>query len=551
MANWYEEFGKIEMMTAEEFDAYANALQSELEERFGINIQDLIVQVGDKLGELGKRLLVWIFTLWMLLLEYALPWIGQRLGELQIAIERGKQEASKEFPISLPDPGSLTQAWYRDKYLRNAIDDFLSRHGFNEDAKEVFRQAVRNILDVSSIVDAYVKGRINREEAADRLEKHGLCADEIDILLDTAYSPLAPGEILNAWFRGLLTDDEAAQKLAERGYRAEDIALLMTISWTLPSITDLLRMMVREAFSKDVIEKYGYDEEYPQEVEQWLKMQGMDPAWGIYYWRAHWELPSPTELFEMRRRCIVDDEDMDYMLRVADYPKYWRERMLTQREQQVTDEAPPGPPLWVELPTRIDIRRMYDMGVIDREGVKKFYTWYGYRGEVLEAITDFTIIETIEEERNKMRNRLLESFELGIITEDELRRILREYLHYNEDAINVVIETKKLEIEQDIVKAEIDIVKEKFMEGVFDFNQAVSELAKLGIATERIPKIVRRWEAEKLKRHKRLTLKQLEQLYRKGIIDLDRVIAELQEAGYTKDDAEILAQLVKKGGELE
>jgi len=557
--NWLEELGRIEMMTAEEFDAYAQALSEKVEQEFGISLQGFVEAVGEKLGELGKRLIVWIITLWVILLEYVLPWIGARLGELQVAIEKGKQEAASRFPIMVPDPSSLTLTWYRNKLMRDVVTNFLSRLGYDEEAQEVYRQAVRSVLDMSTIVDAYVKGKISRYEAEERLERLGFYADEIEIILDTAWQPLSPSDVLTAWFRGLITDDEAAERLAQRGYRPEDIALLMTTSWVLPSLSDLLRMMVREAFNEEVVRKYGYDEEYPSEVEQWMKAQGMDPSWGIYYWRAHWELPSPTMVYEMRRRCIIDDEDVDYMLRIADYPRYWRERMAKDAKEYGRkfiptvdgDTTEPGPPLWVELPTRVDIRRMYDMGIITEDEVRQFYAWYGYRGKVLDAITQFTCIETIEEERGKLRNRLLESFEMGLITEAELRSILKDYLKYNEDAINVIVEAKKLEIEQELIKAEVDIIKEKFMQGIIDFNQAVSELAKLGIATERISKIVRRWEADKLKKHKRISLYQLQQLYRKRIIDIDRVIAELQEAGYTKDDAEILAALVKAGGELE
>ena len=68
-----------------------------------------------------------------------------------------------------------------------------------------------------------------------------------------------------------------------------------------------------------------------------------------WYWRAHWELPSPTTGFEMLHRLHPDvlevigekykemglnpddlKTDLDTLkelLKISDYPKYWRDRL--------------------------------------------------------------------------------------------------------------------------------------------------------------------------------------------------------------------------------
>jgi hypothetical protein len=185
-----------------------------------------------------------------------------------------------------------------------------------------------------------------------------------------------------------------------------------------PGVSDLIRFMVRDTLNPNIVQKFGYDEEYPAAIETWLRAQGMgyklsehplgqgwgDETWGKLYWRAHWVLPSPTQAQDMmvllrpnRAQRLSQDlarvlgnpggiwndiavtpaEAAD-LLKIADYPPYWRGRLLalayrpmTQRllQQTVTEEVPDPVPLEERiadlgfLPTEvIPIAEMFAVG---------------------------------------------------------------------------------------------------------------------------------------------------------------------------------------------
>jgi len=515
----------------EELSKSYEALSEVVKER----IDKYTEKVKEEFGVVAEHLFRALVNAWLVFLNYMVEPFGYLVGAIEAHKEIGKQDAFADYPFRAPDLDAAIRAWQRAEISTTELKTYALRHGFSDDVLNVFIAAARQMATASEVVDAYVKREIDAIEARSRLRKLGYNDDDVELLLKTAYRLPSTSEILTAWFRELITDDEAADMLARQGYRPEDIPLLMETAWALPSLSDLIRMMVRDVFNEAVVARYGYDEEYPAEVEEWVKKQGMDPKWAKYYWRAHWELPSPTMAYEMFRRKLITLEDIDTLLKIADYPRFWREKMVQ---------------LAYELPTRVDVRRMYDLGVIDERRVYEFYTQLGYREDVAEALTEFTIADTISEERTKLRNQLLECFEYGMITEQELRQSLKA-LRYNDNAIDVIVEAKKLELEREYLKAQVEIVRERYMQGIIDENKAISELSQLGISTEAVSRIVRKWEAEKLKKHRRITLYQLQQLYKKRIIDDSRALAELKEAGYTEDDAVLLLELIKKGGDLE
>jgi len=440
-----------------------------------------------------------------------------------------------EVPVALPSREEALRLWHRFPDLRDKLTEILARQGVGDDIRELLVLSSTRFIDTANVIDAYVKQILTYDEAFEELQRQGYTPSDAEILLRSAFAQLSPDELIRAYFRGVIDDEGLRFKLQQRGLRDEDIYILKQVSLALPGIGDLIRMMVRDVFNEAVVKRYGYDEEYPAEIEKWLKMQGMDPSWGRAYWRAHWELPSPTMAIEMVRRGIIGVDDFDTLLKIADYPRFWRERM---RE------------LIFEVPTRVDVRRMYDLGVVDEKYVYETYRKLGYRDEDAKALTEFTILDTISEERSKLRTQLLYAFEDGLITEAELREGLRA-LKYNDSAIDVIVKAKKYELERDLLKAYEDAIKVEYMEGKIDESTAISKLAHLGVTTEAINRIVTQWRAEKLKKHRRLTLTQLKELWRKRLINETRLLQELREMGYTKDDAELLVRLIKAGGQIE
>jgi hypothetical protein len=116
-----------------------------------------------------------------------------------------------------------------------------------------------------------------------------------------------------------IIDDQTTNKLMRgNGVIDEQEQLWMyKASEAMPSVSDIVRFMVRDADDNAVAAKYGTDDalttKYGLQLQNWAKGQGITDEVMKYYWRSHWEIPSNTALFEMLHRLRPD--------RYSCYPK--------------------------------------------------------------------------------------------------------------------------------------------------------------------------------------------------------------------------------------
>ena len=127
--------------------------------------------------------------------------------------------------------------------------------------------------------------------------------------------------------------------------------------------------MAREVFEPDAIAKYGLDDEFDKLDLHLFSEVGVSDEQALNIWRAHWQHASFTQVIQMRRRGLISDDDVKDWFRLVEIPPFWREKLLAL--------------VW-EIPTRVDVRRFWDMGTIDEERLRVIYTAQGYQGQDLD-----------------------------------------------------------------------------------------------------------------------------------------------------------------------
>src|SRR3990167_2876051 len=164
---------------------------------------------------------------------------------------------------------------------------------------------------------------------------------------------LSPIDYISAWRRGLYTDTELAIRLKTMGMSENTVNDIKNVTSIIPGVQDMIHFAVREAFSDEVIKRFQYDEAFPEDILQHTAKIGLSDDWVKRYWYAHWQLPSPNQAFEMVHRLragradkTFTSEDLDILLRTADYPVYFRERLAAISYNPIT---------------RVDIRRLYKL----------------------------------------------------------------------------------------------------------------------------------------------------------------------------------------------
>jgi len=186
-----------------------------------------------------------------------------------------------------------------------------------------------------------------------------------------------PLSIITAWRRGLPNAEIYFEDLKDQGWTDDRIDALKFITQIIPNVSDLVRMAVREAFTPEIAEKFRQYEDYPDAITEWGEKQGLSKEWLTRYWAAHWDLPAPTQGFEMLRRGIIDEDTLKMLLRALDVMPYWRDKLIGIS--------------W-EVPTRVDIRRFFDMRTIDEARLRELYAAQGYHGKDLEDYVLWTKI---------------------------------------------------------------------------------------------------------------------------------------------------------------
>jgi hypothetical protein len=388
-------------------------------------------------------------------------------------------------------------------------------------------QMSRQLLTLAQLVRAAYLGVISPEDARARAGQIGVTPEDFDIALRAARQLLTPDQLLSAWLRGLMTDASLEANLAAHGYAPEDIAALKELAFFIPPPSDLIRMAVREVFTPEVAERFGQFQDFPEAFREWAAKQGISEFWARAYWAAHWDLPSITQGFEMFHRDVITREELELLLRAQDVMPFWRDRLLQISYNPVT---------------RIDILRMYQLGVIDRDEVERRFRHLGYSPDDARVLAEYTIRLAAQREKDLSRTDIEELLSVGAITEDQAKAFLLRS-GYTEEIANLILERIKLKLAQKEMADEIEVLKTRFLTGEISLQDVAAELQRLGAAGTMVDTIMAQLERERRKQRRSLTVGQVERAYKRGLLSPDETRQRLAALGYNDTDISVLLDL--------
>ncbi|MBW2638419.1 MAG: hypothetical protein JRC86_13080, partial [Deltaproteobacteria bacterium] len=113
--------------------------------------------------------------------------------------------------------------------------------------------------------------------------------------------------------------------------------------------------------------------------------------------------------YEMLHRGLISEKELDTLLKTADYPAFWRKRLML---------------LSYSPYTRVDVRRMYQMGILSKEQVFKAYKDIGYDDEHAENLTKFTVAGASTSERDLTKSEILKGYRYKLLDAAETKDAL-------------------------------------------------------------------------------------------------------------------------------
>lgn len=188
---------------------------------------------------------------------------------------------------------------------------------------------------------------------------------------------LDPISVITAWRRDPDKYAPYFDDLLDQGWSPERIEALKFFTLYYPSPQDLVRFQAREVLEAEMIERYGLDDEFGNIDLEPFRKAGMSDEIALYYWRAHWEHASWNQVVEMLHRGQLTEAEVSDWFRLVEIPPFWRDKLIATS--------------W-NVPTRVDVRRFYDLRTIDETRLREIYTAMGYHGKDLDDYVLWTKI---------------------------------------------------------------------------------------------------------------------------------------------------------------
>jgi hypothetical protein len=232
----------------------------------------------------------------------------------------------------------------------------------------------------------------------------------------------------------------------------------------------------------------------------------------------------------MLHRGIITEDELKLLLRALDVMPFWRDKLINVA--------------W-ELPTRVDIRRFWDMRTIDEARLRELYAARGYHGKDLDDYVLWTKIYTDFPD-------LLARYKNGWITLEEVRReIIATGL--SPERADTLIEEKikkaapeRVATEKNLTKADIVAGVKK---GVITRGEGTVLLMEIGydpveadyILAVSIPLD----EEDVVVKQRELTKTDIIAGLKAGVITEPEALTRLIDLRYTTLDAQFLLQIYK------
>jgi len=395
---------------------------------------------------------------------------------------------------------------------------------------ELNRKFRPTLLDIPSLLRALFIAPELSSEIIERLKKNGLSDEDIQYAIISNYSLYDINMIRTLYLRGVLDEAKLYERMRELGFTDTRIQEIKESFDIIPSPSDILHMVAKEAFEPDMIEKIGLGDEFPTEQVQWLKKQGLSEEWARRYWYAHWEQPSIQMGFEMLHRGIITWDELDMLFRAVEIPPFWR-RKLTEMAYNPY--------------TRVDTRRMYQLGILSEQEVYKSYLDQGYDEEKAMKMTQFTIAYVTEEPKELTRTQIEQGYERKLIDRAEAVDLLRS-IGYTKDHAEYLLTLKDYDSAMKQQERIIQKIGDRYKDNLITRDQALDLLTKAGTPARRIGELLEDWDVDRQQDVKLHSKTDLGKMYINKIINEDTYRMEMKKIGYAWNQIDRYLELMKK-----
>lgn len=386
----------------------------------------------------------------------------------------------------------------------------------------------------------YLAGAWDWETAAAYIGAGNQCIDPQKRLTESERTKQNIADLVTAAYRKLITPEQYNKLMVENGViKPDERKLFLDLNQQLPGMADIIRFLVRDVDDQNVIDTYKLDDDFPKKwganLSEYARQQGIPESLAKFYWRAHWEFPSPTQLYTMLHRLrpgkygddiAVTKPLIEQTLAVNDYNKFWQKRLVEISYNPLT---------------RTDVQRAFFIGSMNRDEVKESYLDNGYDPDNAEKLTKFT--ERLRDNRDARISGMpspkdhIKMYREGLINEIEFTKRLRDWGWTFKAIGDVVAQVPGWRADK-ARAMKVKRIKRSYMKWRADAGQSGVALSLAGIDPVAANDLVDQWSSERGYDHKLLSSSQMCAMHGRGAISDSEYQRQLGAMGYAVEDIE-------------
>ncbi len=384
---------------------------------------------------------------------------------------------------------------------------------------------------IAELIEMRWRNLIDDGEYFTKSAQFGFSTEVAENLFEASSTLLNIQDYIALWRREVIDETDLDDKLHKMHLDSEEITQAKKVTEYFPAPPDLVRFAVREVYTPDILAKFGAMEDLPEKYLQEASKAGLTKEHASNYWAAHWELPSAQMGFQMLHRRIINEDTLKMLLRSLDVMPFWRDGLIKLSYNPLT---------------RVDVRRMYRLGVLDEDQVSSAYLDRGYSPENAQLMTEFTVAFEADELTGITRASVMSSHKKGLITDDQLKTYLKGF-GYQPPVVDFWFSIASYEKEMQAIEIVVDEIKNRYLSGMLTLAQARNELIKYDLPSSYISQTMGELEIKKSQKIKVPSRSDLETWLKLNLINDVEYSLRMTQLGYIRRDIEkYLAEITKE-----
>lgn len=425
------------------------------------------------------------------------------------------------------------------------------------------------IPEQAALNEAYFSDIIGLEQWSCLTRAHGNLVEPAKWALQAQQARPAVPELIDLYRRGELTREKLIQRARERGVVTEaHVGEWLKLAEWVPSPPDVMRYMVRDVFDDDVVKAEGLDTDFELKLygkggrrddapaAKWLRAHGLDESAARWEWRAHWQAPSNTQVFDGLHRLREDRPEVKAWDRK--YPQWTpgapmppddpRPPVVTMDDARKLLQVNDMYPAWVErvlatsyLPMNAtDAQAAFLADTMDAAELERRYLDIGYDRPTAARKVKIQVDLKARRVANLSGvwtiRKIVSAYKEGALTRFAADGLLAPQMTDAKQRADL-LDGADAELDSDWRRAKLARIRRSYMVGETDEKKTVGALIGMNIGAQKAQTIVDKWTEEKNGRLREPTAMKIIKWVRQKIMTPDEGWERLLTLGYMATDA--------------